>query len=111
MTADPSTGTFTSVTDQVRDATEGAIKAWQQGVASLAEQATAIVTLPVDLTEPVKLFLLSVQRTADLQREMTSVWMDLMAQMSGAFAPRSALPHARPEGPVGQSLPTLAATR
>lgn len=87
MTGALSTESFTSVAEQIREATEKSVQAWQQGTSALADQLIGLMMLPIDLTEPVRSYLETVQRLADLQREMTSVWTDLLAQMSGSARP------------------------
>lgn len=40
-----------------------------------------MMTIPADLSTPVQLYLQIMQRTVDLQREMTYLWTDLLAQL------------------------------
>lgn len=102
MTSATSTESFTSVADQVRDATEKSVQAWQQGTTTLSEQVIAMMALPVDLTKPVELYLRNVQRTVDLQREMTYVWTDLLAQLSGSLRQRANSLRNPPSDNVGE---------
>ena len=102
MTSATSTDDLTSVADQVREATEKSMQAWQQGTTTLTEQVIAMMTLPVDLTKPVELYLRNVQRTVDLQREMTYVWTDLLAQLSGSLRQQANSLHDTPSDNVAE---------
>jgi hypothetical protein len=86
MTSDLSTESFVSVADQVREATAKSMQAWKEGTTTLTEQVVTMLSIPVvDLTKPMELYLENIQRTIDLQREMTCVWTDLLAQLSGSL--------------------------
>jgi hypothetical protein len=102
MTSATSTESFTSVAGQVREATEKSMQAWQQGTTTLTERVVAMMALPVDLTKPVELYLRNVQRTIDLQREMTYVWTDLMAQLSGSLRQQANSLHNTPSADVAE---------
>ena len=111
MTSATSTDDLTSVADQVREATEKSMQAWQQGTTTLTEQVIAMMTLPVDLTKPVELYLRNVQRTVDLQREMTYVWTDLLAQLSGSLRQQANSLHNTPSDNVAEESRTLSSRR
>jgi len=99
MTSTISTESFTTVAEQIREATEKSMHAWKQGTTTFAEQIIGMMALPtVDLTKPVEVYLQNVQRTIDLQREMTYVWTDLLAQLSGSLRQQAdSIHHAAPD--------------
>jgi hypothetical protein len=79
-----STETYTTAASQARQATEKSVETWTQGAKQVADQATTASMLPtINLIEPVERYFEYVQRSVDLNRDLATMWAEVVTSISG----------------------------
>ena len=72
--------------DRLRSATEKSVEVWKQGAQGLTDRVDMVPQLPtVDLTHGVERYFEFVQKTVDAQREIATLWVELLTSLSGTI--------------------------